>query len=342
MRRVLLLVLLAGLAGAGGAHGGERIVVLGTAPVAGIYYPAGGALCRQVNEARADHGLRCLVESTAGSEDNLSRLRAGELDFALLQSDWQYYAGQSEAGAGQADGGRDEAGKDGAGETDVSKMGAGETGLSLRAVLSLHAQPLTLLAAPESGIATLEDVKGKRVSLGPAGSVQRAAAEVLVEALGWEDRDFAEVAEMAASEQVVALCGGRIDAFLMPISHPNGLVGAATDRCKARLVPIEGEVVDALLAAWPFYSRAVIPGGTYLANPEAVPTFGLRATLVTARKTPEETVYRVVRSLFERIDAFRSQHPALARLEPSGMVSQANSLALHEGALRYYRERGWK
>jgi hypothetical protein len=321
MRRLFLLVLFSGLAAAGGARGAEQIIVVGTAPVAGVYYPAGGALCRLVNQARQDHGLRCLVESTAGSEDNLRRLRAGELDFALLQSDWQYYAGQAAAGA---------------------EAKEGETGVALRAVLSLHAQPFTLLASPESDIAKLEDLKGKRINLGPAGSVQRAAGEVLVEALGWEKTDFAEIAQMAAGEQVEALCGGRIDAFLMPISHPNGLIGAATDRCRARLVPVEGRAVDLLLATWPFYSRAVISGGTYQANPGSVRTFGLRATLVTSQKMPDETVYRIVKSLFEQIDSFRAQHPALAQLEPSGMVSQGNSLALHEGALRYYRERGWK
>ena len=99
MRRLFLFVLFVGLAAGGGARGAEQIVVVGTAPVAGVYYPAGGALCRLVNQARQDHGLRCLVESTAGSEDNLRRLRAGELDFALLHSDWQYYAGQGGAGA---------------------------------------------------------------------------------------------------------------------------------------------------------------------------------------------------------------------------------------------------
>jgi TRAP transporter TAXI family solute receptor len=333
MRRAFLHVLLAGLAAAGGAQGAERIVVLGTGPVAGIYYPAGGALCREVNAARADHGLRCLVEGTEGSEDNLRRLRAGELDFALLQSDWQYYAGQSDAGASLQPRG---------GEAGADETADGKAGAALRAVLSLHAQAYTLLTAPDGEVATLEDLEGKRVALGPAGSAQRAAGEVLVEALGWDEEDFAEVAELAGGAQVEALCAGRIDAFLMPISHPNGLVGAATDRCGARLVPIEGEAVDQLLATWPFYARAEIAGGTYRANPETVRTFGLRATLVTAQTTPEETVYQVVRSLFERLDVFRSRHPALAQLEPSGMVSRGTSLPLHEGALRYYRERGWK
>ena len=131
-------ILLAGLILAAGPAGAEQHVVVGTGPVAGTYYPAGGALCRQVNLAAERHGLRCLVESTAGSEDNLRRLRAGLLDFALLQSDWQYYAGRD---------GTQEA-TDGEGENN------GPTS-DLRAVVSLHAQPFTLLARPESGIAAL-------------------------------------------------------------------------------------------------------------------------------------------------------------------------------------------
>jgi TRAP transporter TAXI family solute receptor len=329
MRGLFLLVLFLGLATAGEARCAGQIVVVGTAPVAGTYYPTGGALCRQVNEARAQHGLHCLVESTDGSEDNLRRLRAGGLDIALVQSDWQYYSARRPASpSGQGTGGA-------GGPVE-------EAGGELRAVFSLHAQPFTILASPESDIAELADLKGKRLNLGPAGSAQRAAGEALIEALGWQKADLAEVVELAADAQVEALCSGRIDAFLMPIGHPNGLVGAATDRCRARLVPVEGEAVDLLLASWPFYSRAAIPGGTYIANPGTVPSFGLRATLVTTQRLPEETVYWLVRSLFERIDAFRSQHPALALLDPKAMVSKGNTLALHRGALRYYRERGWK
>ena len=331
MRSLVMLILVLGLAAAGGARGAGQVVVLGTAPVAGTYYPAGGALCRVVNEARARHGLRCLVESTAGSEDNLRRLRAGELDLALVQSDWQYYSARQPAGGTPADVGA--AGDETAGD---------ETAGDLRAVLSLHAQPFTILASPESNVAQLADLKGKRLNLGPAGSAQRAAGEALMDALSWRKSERAELVQLAAGEQVDALCSGRIDAFLMPLSHPNGLVGAAADRCRARLVPVEGEAVDLLVATWPFYSRAVIPGGTYLANPQPVPSFGLRTTLVAAERLPAERVYGIVRSLFERLDELRGQHPVLATLEPEAMISKGVSLPLHEGALRYYRERGWK
>ena len=107
-------------------------------------------------------------------------------------------------------------------------------------------------------------------------------------------------------------------------------------------MPVEGEAVDLLIATWPFYSRAVIPGGTYRANSQPVPSFGLRTTLVAAERLPAERVYGIVRSLFERLDELRGQHPVLAMLEPKSMISEGVTLPLHEGALRYYRERGWK
>lgn len=319
MRVSRLARLLLVLAVASGARAAERTVVIATAPVAGVYYPAGGALCRVVNAGQAQHGLRCLVESTGGSKDNLRRLRAGEVDFALVQSDWQYYAGQG-------------------GEAAVE----GDSGRALRAVASLHAQPFTLLVGPESGIGSVEDLAGKRVNLGPNGSVQRVAGEALIEALGWSKPDFAAITGLDAQQQVDALCAGQIDAFLISISHPNSLISAATERCRARLIPIQGEAVDVLLATWPFYAKAEIAGGLYRANPDPVPTFGLRATLVTSRETPDDTVYWIARSLFEQLDTVRRQHPALAQLSPRDMLSHGNTLALHGGALRYYRERGWK
>ncbi len=328
-RCLFIVTIMLGLAASGGARGAERILVLGTAPVAGTYYPAGGALCRVVNAGLAEHGLRCLVESTDGSEDNLGRLRAGELDLALVQSDWQYYAAHQPAGGS----GQDPAGAGAA--VDAAEGG-------LRAVLSLHAQPFTVLASPESDVARLADLKGKRLNLGPAGSAQRVAGEALLEALDWSKSERPELVQLDPGAQIDALCGGRIDAILMPISHPNGLVGAAADRCRARLVPVEGEAVDLLISTWPFYGRTVIPGGVYLANPQPIPSFGLRTTLVAAERLSAERVYLIVRSLFERLDDLRGQHPVLAMLDPEAMVSQGNTLPLHDGALRYYRERGWK
>jgi len=318
---LLALVLALVLAGAAALEAAdradERALIVGTAPVSGIYYPAGGALCRAVNAERRLHGLRCLVESTEGSAENLRRLIDGDIDFALLQSDWQYHA----------------------------YMGTGGPGVDrpireLRAVLSLHAQPLTVVVARESGIDTLEDLKGKRVNLGIPESAVRLAGETLIENLGWSGQDFAEVTELSMEQQVDALCAGLIDAFIIPTSHPNGVVAAATEGCLGKLIDVAGPAVERLLAEWPFYAVAEIPGGLYRGNPEPVRSFGVRATLVTLESLPPEVVYQIVKSVFDDLEDLRRQHPALSHLTSTEMIGAGNTAPLHDGAAVFFREHG--
>lgn len=305
-------------AGAGGAPPPERPVVIGTAPVAGVYYPAGGALCSRLSEERARHGLRCLVETTGGSPDNLARLREGSIDFALIQSDWQFLAVRNGLEA------------------------QGSPFKDLRAVFSLHALPVTLVAAPGSGIESLADLEGRRVNLGPPGSGVRRVGEALMGALGWSPDDFESLAELGLDVQAAALCAGEIDAFLLPASHPDPTVAAAVEGCDAGLVPIEGPAVERLIADWPFYAPARIPGGLYDGIDEPVASYGMRATLVTTAAEPERIVYELVRAVFENLPALRAEHPALAGLEAQEMVELANTAQVHEGALSYYREQGWR
>ena len=314
----LFAALLAAMAlpGRGAAANEEQMIVLGTAPVSGVYFPAGGALCRMINAERAAQGLRCVLESTDGSAENLRRLEAGDLDFALVQSDWQFHAYQGSGGPGTE-----------------------RPFVELRAVFSLQAQPLTVVASRESGIAGLADLRGKRVNLGPRGSAVRAAAEVLVQTLGWNDNAFAELTDYGAEDQVKALCAGKIDAFVLPTSHPNGIVAAATEGCLAKVVPIEGPEVEAALAEWPYYTPAIIPGGLYRGNPEAARSFGVRATLVTRAALSPEVVYRVAKSVFDRLDELRRQHPALSDLTANQMIEWGNTAPLHDGAEIFFRER---
>lgn len=323
---ILLAAAVAGIATASAQEDSQedsldlsRHLVVGTAPVAGHYYPTGGALCRLINAERAEHGLRCLIEATAGAKENLTRLRGGDLAFALVPSDWQYHAYQS-------------------------GLGTGDDGpfSDLRAVLSLQALSFTLLAAPASGVESLADLEGKRINLGPPDTPWRSTGDFLIAALGWSPDDFAEIGELDASEQAEGLCDGRIDALLLPASHPSGPVAEATEGCGARLLGVNGEAVDRLLGEWVFYAPAVIPGGLYANNPDPVTSFGLRATLVTSDALPADTVYQVTKRIFEGLDDLRAQHAVFTGLEAEDMVSAGISAPLHEGALRYYQERGWR
>ena len=302
---------------ASGAAAQETFISIGTGGVTGVYYPTGGAICRLVNRGRAEHGIRCGVESTGGSVFNINAIRGGELEFGVAQSDWQYHAYN--------------------GTSDFEAQGPME---NLRAVFSVHPEPFTVVARADAGIETFEDLKGKRVNIGNPGSGQRGTMDVVLDALGWTTDDFAMASELQAAEQSQALCDNNIDAMIYTVGHPSGSIQEATTACDSVLVDVTGAAIQGLIDENPYYRSATIPGGMYRGNDEDVQTFGVGATFVTSSDVPEDVVYEVVKAVFENIDQFRSLHPAFANLDPAQMASDGLSAPLHAGAERYFREAG--
>lgn len=300
-----------------GAAAADEFVTIGTGGVTGVYYPAGGAICRLVNRGRKQHGIRCSVESTGGSIYNLNTIAAGELDMGVVQSDWQYHAYN---GSG--------------------KFAAQGPNKDLRSVFSLHAEPFTVVARADAGISSLADLKGKRVNVGNPGSGQRGTMEVVMRALGWSKDDFALAAELKSAEQSRALCDNEVDAIVFTVGHPAASIKEATTACDSVLVPVTGPAIDKLVEQNDYYRKASIPGGMYRGNTDDVPTFGVGATLVASAQTSDEAVYQVVKAVFENFATFRRLHPAFAHLQKQQMVSDGLSAPLHPGAIRYYREVG--
>ncbi|WP_406623253.1 TAXI family TRAP transporter solute-binding subunit [Acidovorax sp. SDU_ACID1] len=296
----------------------QKFVTIGTGGVTGVYYAAGGAICRLVNKDRAKHGIRCSVESTGGSVFNVNTIKAGELDLGFTQSDVQYNAVK---GVGQF--------KD-----------AGAVG-DLRAVFAVHPEPFTVVARKEANIGKFEDFKGKRFNVGNPGSGTRASMEELLAAMGWKLSDFSLASELKADEHGPALCDGKVDGFFYGVGHPSANIQDPTTSCGAKLVPLAGPVVDKLVADKPYYAKVTIPAGLYPNNPQATPTYGVLATVVASAKTPADTVYAVTKAVFENFEEFKKLHPALANLSPQSMVKDGLSAPLHEGAARYYKEKGW-
>jgi len=318
-----LTTLAAGLAllgslGATPAHAQQQFVTIGTGGVTGVYYAAGGAICRLVNKDRAQHGIRCSVESTGGSVYNVNTIKAGELDFGVAQSDVQYNAVKGEA----------------------QFKDAGPVG-ELRAVFALHPEPLTILARKEAGVTKMEDFKGKRFNVGNPGSGQRATLEMLLPALGMRNADFALASELRPDEHGAALCDNKIDGFAYTVGHPAANIQDPTTTCGAKLVPVMGEAVDKLVEQYPYFARVAVPGGLYANNPEPTPTFGVVASFVTSARVADDTVYTLVKAVFDNFDDFKKLHPAFANLEPQQMISEGLSAPLHEGAVKYYKEKGW-
>lgn len=295
-----------------------EVVAMGTGSVAGVYFPVGVALCRLANEHRRETGLRCAARPTAGSGANVAGLRDGTYALAIVQSDTQ---ADALAGTG-----------------DFAQAGAFD---GLRAVMSLYPEPLTVVARRDAGIRGIEDLAGKRVALGAPGSGTRTLGDALVAALGWTPASFAATPDLPPERVGGALCDGQLDAFFYAVGQPAQVVQGATTGCDAVLVDAAGPVVDELVRRTPSFVGATIPAGTYRGTASAVLTFGVTATLVTRADVPDDTVYAIVRSVFEDIDTLRGLDPVLARLDPATMVKAGLTAPLHPGAARYYRERGW-
>jgi TRAP transporter TAXI family solute receptor len=290
----------------------ETFIIIGTGSVTAVYYPAGGAICRVVNEQSTN--IRCLVQSTGGAIDNIEALRTGELQFGIAQSDWLYHAFR--------------------GTDRFSELGAFE---DLRAVFSIHAEPFTIVARADAGVTHFDDLKGKRVNIGNQGSGARATMDVVLEAKGWALADFAGVLELAPPEASEALCTDQVDAIVHMVGHPSAWSQKATTGCGGILVEVSGAGIDRLIEEHPYYRDASIPEGMYN-NDTAVPTFGVAATLVSSAQVPEDVVYTVVSAVFDRFEEFKSLHPALNHLEADKLPREGISIPLHAGAERYYRE----
>ncbi len=296
----------------------DRFITIGTGGQTGVYYVVGQSVCRMVNRGSDEHNIRCNAPSTGGSVANVNGMKSGELDMGVVQSDVQYRAYH--------------------GEDNFAEDGAWE---EMRAVFTMHGEPLTVVARADSGIEHISDFPGKRVNIGNPGSGQRNTMNVVMDAMGWDTDVFSLASQLDAAEQAAALSDNNIDAMVYVVGHPNGSIQEATTTIDARLVPVTGPEIDKIIDDNPYYTRSVIPGGLYRGNDEDVETFGVAATFVSSTAVDEEVVYETVKAVFENFDRFKRLHPAFENLEEEQMISDGLTAPLHDGAARYYRERGW-
>ena len=293
-------------------------ITIGTGGITGVYYPTGGAISKIVNKKKDEYGIRCTVESTGGSVFNINAIMAGDLEFGVAQSDRQYQAVK--------------------GIADWKDKGPQE---DLRAVFSIHAETVDLIAAVDANINGLADLKGKRVNVGNVGSGYRQNAIDALEANGldWE-KDF-NAESLKAAEAPGLIQDGRIDAAFYTVGHPSGYYKEATSGTRqVKFVPILN--IDSLLEKFPYYAKASTLMKNYpgAANTEAVvPTFGVKATFVTSAKVPDNVVYAITKEVFGNFEDFVKLHPAYAGLTKEAMLTGL-SAPFHPGALKYYKEVG--
>ena len=292
-------------------------ITVGTGSPAGVYYQVGKGICRLVNAGTSEHGITCKSPSTAGSIFNLENVRNGNLELGVVQSDWQFHALHG---------------------TDRFESAGPDA--KLRALFSVHGEPFTVVARRDAGISKFDDLKGKRVNIGNPGSGQRATMEIVMQAKGWDNDDFSLANELPASQQSLALCHDRVQAMVYTVGHPNSSVAQAAGLCDAVIVEVSDPDIDKLVDENPFYAYTEVPGGVYPGNPDAVVTFGVKATVVTSEDVDDETIYQIVKAVFDNIGDLRKMHPAFGALNPKDMVKNGLSAPLHDGAMRFYREKG--
>lgn len=294
-----------------------KYVAIGTGSITGVYYPAGGAICRLINRGRKEHGIRCSVESTGGSVSNLNAIRNGGIDFGIVQSDWQYHAYKG-----------------------TGFFADQKPFKELRSVFSLYTETFTIAVLEKSGIKKIDEIVGKRVNFGPQGSGMNATMEVLMEVKGWTKASFAAVNYLQPAEQPKALCEGKIDVMIYAAGNPNGVLQEAAQTCKVRILSIDRETIDKLIKSNSFYAQAVIPGGVYAGNPNSIDTFGVKASVVTSEKASVDVVYNMTKAVFENFDNLKTLHPVFSSLKKDSMVKEGNSSPIHPGAMKYFKEAG--
>ncbi len=293
------------------------VVIIGTGPVDGLDYATAGAMAAIANRHLPVHRLRFVVEPFESPADALRAVLAGDLQLAMVAADLQFQAVKGQA------------------EWQTAGPQA-----ELRSCFGLYDEVVTLVAAVDAGIETVQDLRGRRVGIASRGSDQRRHAMAALEGAGLNLSEdiMADAAVISAAPGL--LQEGRIDAFFLTVAHPHqAILEAAFGRRKVRLGALEG--LGQVLEALPYYTPAKIPVKHYPAfeNAADVPAFGVKATVVTAARVSQDPVYTLVKEIFENLEVLKTMHPAYADLTREGM-RQGLTAELHPGAVRYLREAG--
>ncbi len=288
----------------------EFINVL-TGGTSGVYYPLGVALSEIYGKGMPD--ARTQVQATKASVENLNLLQQGkgEIGFALGDSVEMAVAGNPEAGF----------------SAPLDR---------LRGIAAIYPNYIQIVASRESGIRTLEDLKGKRLSVGAAKSGTELNARAILEAAGMTYDDLGKVEYLPFAESVELMKNRQLDATLQSAG-----LGVASLKDLATSIPIEVVAVPEEVAAklGGAYIPVAIPAGTYEGQDADVPAVSVINILVTHEGVSDETAYQMTRLLFENLDTMRAAHAAANDIDP-GKAAQNLPLPLHPGAERYYREAG--
>ena len=304
---VLALTLAMALVACGGA--GATKMTMGTGGTAGTYYAYGGALGSQIKTAA---GIDVNVVSTDGSKANILGIDAGNYQLGTVQSDVMAYAA--------------------AGTRSFEKEGKLD---SFRVIAGLYAEAVQLITMdPE--IKSVADLKGKKVSIGAAGSGVYFNAIDILGAAGLTEQDILPQYQ-SFGDSADALKDGKIDAAFIVAGAPTPAITELCLAADAALVPIDGDIATKLMESSPYYTTYVIPAETYKGQTEDVTTVTVKATLIVSTSASETDVYNITKAIFDNIDAISHAKKAELSIENA---TEGMTAPFHKGAAKYFAEKG--
>ena len=307
---LLALCLVVGLCACGGSAQSIKFATGGTS---GTYYGFSGVIANVLNEKLADT-LNISVESTGASKANIQMLDAGECNLALVQNDVMYYA-----------------------YTGTDLFSGEDPITSLSAVCSFYPEYVQIIAS--SDITSIDQLAGKNVSVGDAGSGCEFNAKQILEAYGLTFDDI-NVSNQSFADSADSLRNGTIDAAFVVAGYPTTAVTELATNYDFNLLPIDADHAAALQAQYGFYYYGNIPGGTYTCVADDVPAVAVMATIVASNDLSEDVIYAFVKGLFDYKADISASHVKGEELDLDTAVSGVN-IPWHPGAVKYFAEQGY-
>lgn len=323
-RRSLALLLVVSLmvvfaAGCGGSadnnQDGEKqaaetkFINIGTGGTAGTYYPLGGAVAEILKD---ELKYNATAESTGASAANINLLNSGSVDIAFIQNDVSYYADQG------------------------TELFEGKKVEGLKCLATLYPETCQLMTLKGTGIASVADLKGKKVAVGAAGSGVEANARQILKAAGLTYEDIDEQ-YLSFAEAASGLKDGNIDAGFITAGYPTAAIQDISAQHDVVLLSLSDDIINQLMEQYPFYAKMTIPAGTYQKQDQDVQTLAVMAMLVVTDKMDEQTGYDIVKAIYSNLDRLKVAH-SVGQLITRETAMEGVSIPMHPGAEKYFNE----
>lgn len=305
MTAVCAVALAVGVAGCGGGDK-QQFINIATGGTAGTYYPIGGAIAEVLNK----NGINASAQSTGASVANINMLKDKQVELAIVQNDITYYAVNGQ---------------------EMFKEGGKVE--NLFGIASLYPETCQFIVREDSNIRSINDLKGKRVAVGAAGSGAEANARQILEAYGITYDDVEEQF-LSFAEGAYAIKDNTVDAAFVTAGYPTSSVQDVASQNKIRLLPVGDEQIKKLSEKYPFYTKTVVPKGVYQGFDEDVQTVSVMAILICNDKIDAALGEKVTNAIFNNIDKIAAAHSAAKNIKKDTALNALDFMKMNEGAAK--------